>query len=171
MRLMLSLLATLALATGCQKAAASQPEDPLEAHLWKHRVILITATSMASKPLTTQREWLGISDRDAQKALGERHLVIYTLIEDRGCRRHTFDKDGSSRHTELGDDVCNALVKRARGRLEATETPDFHLLLIGKDGGDKLESKEPVPKDRLFDTIDAMPMRLREMREHRAQGT
>ncbi len=40
----------------------------------------------------------------------------------------------------------------------------FAVLLIGKDGGVKLRSAEPVRPERLFATIDAMPMRQDEMR-------
>ena len=41
---------------------------------------------------------------------------------------------------------------------------DFTVILIGKDGGEKLRSKDPVPFDHLRETIDAMPMRKDEMR-------
>lgn len=39
----------------------------------------------------------------------------------------------------------------------------FRVVLVGKDGGVKLSSASPVPVDRLFALIDAMPMRQREM--------
>ena len=39
------------------------------------------------------------------------------------------------------------------------------ILLVGKDGGVKLRSEEPVSIQRIFDLIDSMPMRRREMRE------
>lgn len=39
----------------------------------------------------------------------------------------------------------------------------FTVLLIGKDGGIKLRSVEPVRPERLFAIIDAMPMRQEEM--------
>ena len=39
------------------------------------------------------------------------------------------------------------------------------VLLIGKDGGVKLRSTEPVSTDELFALIDSMPMRRREMEE------
>jgi hypothetical protein len=40
----------------------------------------------------------------------------------------------------------------------------FTLLLIGKDGGEKLRSGEVVSPDRLIRLIDSMPMRKDEMR-------
>jgi hypothetical protein len=40
----------------------------------------------------------------------------------------------------------------------------FRVVLIGKDGGVKIEAAAPLPARRLFETIDAMPMRRDEMR-------
>lgn len=41
---------------------------------------------------------------------------------------------------------------------------EFRALLVGKDGGAKLSSAEPIAVERLFGEIDAMPMRRDEMR-------
>lgn len=38
-------------------------------------------------------------------------------------------------------------------------------VLVGRDGGVKVRSDEPVPTPDLFARVDAMPMRRREMRE------
>lgn len=40
----------------------------------------------------------------------------------------------------------------------------FTLILIGKDGTEKLRSQKAVEVETLFETIDAMPMRIREMK-------
>jgi len=44
------------------------------------------------------------------------------------------------------------------------ENKYYENLLIGKDGGVKLKSDAPISNEKLFETIDAMPMRQREMR-------
>jgi hypothetical protein len=41
---------------------------------------------------------------------------------------------------------------------------DFTIILVGKDGGEKLRSLKPISFDKLQNTIDAMPMRQEEMR-------
>jgi hypothetical protein len=41
----------------------------------------------------------------------------------------------------------------------------FTVLLLGKDGGEKLRSHVPIPPETLIRTIDSMPMRQQEMRE------
>jgi hypothetical protein len=43
---------------------------------------------------------------------------------------------------------------------------DFTVILIGKDGGEKLRSQKPLSMEKLNATIDAMPMRRDEMRQH-----
>lgn len=44
----------------------------------------------------------------------------------------------------------------------------FTAVLIGKDGGAKLRSPDPLGADRLFPVIDAMPMRQDEARRPRS---
>ena len=41
---------------------------------------------------------------------------------------------------------------------------EYQNLLIGKDGGVKLKNNSPISNIKIFNTIDAMPMRQREMR-------
>jgi hypothetical protein len=55
----------------------------------------------------------------------------------------------------------DALAARHRFHIAPT---DFTVILIGKDGGEKLRSSKPLTLEKLLDTIDAMPMRQEEMR-------
>ena len=43
---------------------------------------------------------------------------------------------------------------------------DFTVILLGKDGGEKLRSSKPLAFDKLRDTIDAVPMHQQSMRFH-----
>ncbi len=45
------------------------------------------------------------------------------------------------------------------------EPAEFLVILIGKDGGEKLNSRTPVPVDKLKQLIDSMPMRKSEMQQ------
>ena len=47
---------------------------------------------------------------------------------------------------------------------------EFKILLIGKDGGVKESRTSPVEPKEFFDCIDAMPLRIREVRESRHDG-
>lgn len=46
---------------------------------------------------------------------------------------------------------------------------DFVVILIGKDGGEKLRSAKPLPMSKLADTIDSMPMRQTEVKHAKGQ--
>lgn len=43
---------------------------------------------------------------------------------------------------------------------------DFAVILIGKDGGEKLRSTKPLSVEKLRDVLDAMPTRQQEIRSH-----
>ena len=51
------------------------------------------------------------------------------------------------------------------GLARLPQASDFQAVLIGKDGGVKARWAEPVSLNALYELIDAMPMRQREMRE------
>lgn len=42
---------------------------------------------------------------------------------------------------------------------------EFTVVLVGKDGGEKLRSQLPIPWSKLAETIDSMPMRQDEMKQ------
>jgi hypothetical protein len=46
---------------------------------------------------------------------------------------------------------------------------DFVVILIGKDGGEKLRAQKPFSIEKLKDTIDSMPMRQDEMKSRPPQ--
>lgn len=61
--------------------------------------------------------------------------------------------------------VLSDTAPEAPGALRRRFSPEgFLVVLIGKDGGVKLSQTAPVSAETLFGTIDAMPMRRREMR-------
>lgn len=67
--------------------------------------------------------------------------------------------------SETGDDsITPDESAEARGKY-GVETGGFAVVLLGKDGTEKFRSSEPMSANELFERIDAMPMRRREMRE------
>ena len=54
--------------------------------------------------------------------------------------------------------------------LTRTGAVQFQITLIGKDGGKKLTRRTVLKTDELFAIIDAMPMRLDEMRKSSPSG-
>lgn len=85
------------------------------------------------------------------KGLSERDLLIFVLFDQKGLH-----PDGS----EINIQDTEKLRKMYR-----VNPNEFIVILIGKDGGKKLEVQESIlTRDRLYGTIDAMPMRQAEMK-------
>jgi hypothetical protein len=55
------------------------------------------------------------------------------------------------------------LIERDLHLVTRANAAAFRIRLIGKDGGEKLDSSAPVSAEALFALIDAMPMRRAEM--------
>lgn len=62
------------------------------------------------------------------------------------------------------DDSLEEEQRRLRERYGIAEG-QFAVILIGKDGGEKLRRLEHVPIETIFALIDTMPMRRREMQD------
>lgn len=60
-------------------------------------------------------------------------------------------------HEIVGLKANQALFKKYK-----TSTQNFTFILVGKDGSEKLRSTQPVSKEKLYRTIDDMPMRKSE---------
>ena len=50
-------------------------------------------------------------------------------------------------------------------------TSDFLVVLIGKDGGEKYRSTQPVTVQKLYSVIDKMPMRQDEIRNRKQRSS
>lgn len=106
----------------------------LEKLHWKHRVVLMSSPDPANPSLERQRTLLSTH----AEAMRERDMVVYEVT------------GGSPEAKKL----------RQHLRIEA----GFTVILIGKDGGEKFRSGEPLEAEQFFRLIDAMPMRRGEIR-------
>ncbi|MBS3771945.1 MAG: DUF4174 domain-containing protein [Bacteroidales bacterium] len=138
--LILGLILTAQLANG--------QNDMLEQYQWENRLILLFGSiseSAVEKQITElEKDTEGITDRD---------LLIFHIDRD------------EVRFIEKSDNPAPSADK-LRNRYNIGEQ-EFRYILIGKDGGVKLNKKEFVPNKDLFSVIDAMPMRQREMRNRK----
>jgi hypothetical protein len=83
--------------------------------------------------------------------------VLYVPIVPEG---HNQPIPGSKVPTaRLSEDELAAMRHRFK-----VEQADFLVILIGKDGNEKLSNKTPVPADQLERLIDSMPMHKNEMK-------
>jgi len=117
----------------------------LDALRWKNRVLVLFSPSESDPLFQLQKQGLASS---AQAVL-DRELMILEIVEQ------GQSKAGNQLLSEKS-------VQEIRKRF-GLQTGTFQVLLIGKDGGVKLRSSEPVSMKDLFGLIDSMPMRQQEM--------
>lgn len=117
----------------------------LDSLRWKNRVLVLFSPSESDASFQLQKQGLASS---AQGVL-DRDLMVLEIVEQ-----------GQSR---AGNHLLSEKsVQDIRKRLGVVGG-SFQVLLIGKDGGVKLRSSEPVSMKDLFGLIDSMPMRQQEM--------
>lgn len=112
---------------------------------WKNRLIFLFANSEANDILVKQLK----SFQEHQEGIKDRDLKIFIVYPDKIVKYPEQDEISAS---------ANSVRKEYKPE-------GFTYLLIGKDGTEKLRSNEQVSIQKLFSTIDAMPMRRREMRD------
>ena len=131
------------------------PSQTLASLVDKNRVLLVFAPT--DHDPTFQQQLTLLRHRTAD--LRDRDLVLIPILEQAGPP--TTANTLRTLHPPLITDSEQILI-RNRFRVPP---PDFAVILLGKDGGEKLRSSTPIPIDRLNQTIDAMPMRQNQIRQ------
>lgn len=132
-------LTSLGLLAASAALTASAAADGLDRLLWRSRALVVVAPAVDDPRLAEQRRLYAAAARGAR----ERDLV---LVEG------------------VGREAGAETLRRRFG-----VAPDaFAAILVGKDGGAKLQAAAPIPAERLFGEIDGMPMRRDEMRRNAA---
>lgn len=115
----------------------------LSQHLWKNRVILILSEGNAA----FERQMFAFKTNE--KGMSERNLMIYQLKPDE--YQQVIPKSDVQKSINLFE------------KYKQANTP-FEVILIGLDGGIKLRQKDFLSCEKLFATIDSMPMRSSELK-------
>lgn len=117
----------------------------LDKHLWNERVLLIFANSLSDENLKEQ--WR--NRQHDQGGYRERDLKLYFVLRDK-VLDEAYEKIS---------EIAGTLL-RQRFKIHPSE---FNLILIDKDGAQKLHCHYPISNLHLFEIIDNTPMRRREM--------
>lgn len=125
---------------------ASAKNLRMEELRWQRRPLLIFAPDQTSDSLQKQTEPI----TDVREKIDERDMAILQIVGSRG----TID----------GQPLTSESVRQLRSRYDIDQD-QFAVLLVGKDGTVKLKRNEPVAWKTLFERIDSMPMRKREMQQ------
>ena len=123
--------------------AYSQNKNILEPYKWKNRILLVFSphdSSDIDKQLAVFSNY--------QEGMQERDLLVFKIADE-----SIHHPDGSRDGLEAADNL--------RNKYQVTEN-QFSVILIGKDGTEKLRQNEVLDAEKLFAVIDAMPMRKQE---------
>ncbi len=120
----------------------------LKTHKWENRLVLVISKEQDSPNYKKQLSEL----KKDQKGLSERKLIIYKILPDK------FSKGLESRNWKK----ASTLYEKYK-----TKNCDFQVLLIGLDGGIKLNQPKVLSLEKLFSTIHSMPMRQSEIRKNK----
>ena len=113
---------------------------------WKNRLLLLFAPGRDDPFFDNLRQ--SIINRKGEAE--DRDLVIFEIFES-----------GPSRVN--GNDLDSQAVRSLRKKFNIRED-EFAVILIGKDGGIKLNRRGQTEIEDIFGLIDAMPMRREEIR-------
>jgi hypothetical protein len=129
--------------------AQNNPESDLDLSdlRWQNRVLVIFADDIESAKYQAQLRLI----RDRMEGIKDRDLKVISIFE------------GGNSNID-GTNLSSSSVNLIRKRFEVKKNA-FRFLLIGKDGAVKLDSPETVSMDVLFERIDQMPMRRRELNQ------
>lgn len=117
--------------------------NPLDAERWQSRPLIVVAPHASDASwLQFQQDLMKPANREA---FIEREMVLYTVVDGVGKRNDQA----------LDPQATSALL----GTLGVKPGGPTRLLLVGKDGGTKIDQQAPLDISVIFTTIDKMPMR------------
>jgi hypothetical protein len=126
--------------------ASAVPEVTLDTFQWRKRVILSFIPAVDTQSARHQRKYRDEAPHDWR----DRDLVLVEVGP-----RNRVRVDGEPHNSINGAELRNTF---------AADADRYVAVLVGKDGFEKLRSDQAISNETLFATIDAMPMRQREMR-------
>lgn len=127
--------------------AQADEEFQLSHYRWENRLLLIFAPSQKSADYKKQLEEL----QGREDGMLDRDLKTFRLFTE-----ETSIGDGH----EINKEIVESLYRKFD-----VQPGSFAIILIGKDGTEKLRKESLLNTGKLFGLIDSMPMRQREMRD------
>ncbi|WP_208152423.1 DUF4174 domain-containing protein [Winogradskyella pelagia] len=120
----------------------------LESFKWKNRLLLVLTSNTKSTAFTRQLKIL----ETESKGLEERKLLVFKISP--------YLEMSSQEHNDYW--ITDSKVFKKYN----SSPEEFKVILIGLDGGIKLEQNTVLTAKNLFTLIDGMPMRRTEIRKN-----
>jgi len=133
--------------------ADARPKADIEQYQWENRLLLVFAPSDQDAAYQNLKARLQASTRE----LLDRDLLVFHLFAQ---------GQGWVEETLVSEDSVRSLYQEYDIRVGT-----LTVVLIGKDGGEKMRQTHGFDLQSIFDRIDAMPMRQREMRQSQGNET
>jgi hypothetical protein len=134
----LTLITALAFAS---PLLAADSDSPLNQDRGRSRPLIVIAPSTVDPTLVSLKK--ALAEPDNRKAFDERNMVLYTVINTVG-QRNGKDLDAQS---------TMSLIRELKLKVGAP----VQIILLGKDGEQKLNRDKFVEPKELFSTIDQLP--------------
>jgi hypothetical protein len=137
----------------------SQNPHPLATLVDKTRALLVFAPSEDDPRFVQQQSLL----RDHAPEMADRDLILIPVLG------HWNPSPSMNSLRNENVPFSNADEQQYMRRRFKVPAGSFTVILIGKDGGEKIRQATPIDMQHLSAIIDAMPMRQQEMRERTHQ--
>ena len=118
-----------------------------EEYRWNKRPLFVFSPTVEREDY--QKQLRDLSSKE--EGVEDRDMVVHLVLEE----GNSFVED-----LPLGKEAVRQLQEKFE-----IDPADLVIILVGKDGGVKLRKEEYTPMSDIFDLIDSMPMRQREMKE------
>ncbi|MFP4845029.1 DUF4174 domain-containing protein [Winogradskyella sp. PE311] len=118
----------------------------LNSHKWEERVVLILSHQNESSKIEEQAALL----LEKKQELSERRLIVYIIL--------------NNKYKQINTDTKEWLKNKTLNKIYNPKDEAFKVILIGLDGSIKLNQNSILTPERLFSTIDGMPMRKQELK-------
>ncbi|RXG12378.1 putative protein DUF4174 [Leeuwenhoekiella aestuarii] len=129
-------------------ALSSNAQEDFLKYKWRNRILVFSTASLDNETFIAQWEKF----KSSQKKLEDRNMLLFVLAKGR-----IYDKELKVIH--------HYHIAPLRKKYQIPQTFNG-ITLIGKDGLVKLQKQFAIEPQLIFETIDQMPMRQREMREN-----
>lgn len=142
----LSTFITLLLAMAFVQVSAAEADSALARDRGQYRPLIVIARTASDPSLVALQKQL--SDPATHKAFQDRKLVLYTVIGTLGQR------DGKNLETQ----TTMSMIRE----LNPGVSDAMRFILVGLDGEKKIVDKGDVDLQKIFSTVDAMPVAEKE---------
>ena len=128
----------------------------LKKHKWENRILIVKTSDIKSKKYQEQLKEF----RNSVDELNDRKIILYKITRDNfvliDYKNSELNNSG-----KISENITENILDKKE---------NFEVILIGLDGGIKLQQTEILIKEDLFKIIDSMPMRRDELNRNKTKN-